>query len=293
MHNITKGDNAKSKKVRVVIFVRDTSSRPVLHFYQVPSNYSEGYSSYWADTKSISNKTKGNNFKIKKARVVILVKDTSFHPVIYFYQVQSKYSKGYFSYRADVKSIQTKRREITPEVRKPELSFLYATRHLILFYISTKYHKIFQKVFVLQSGHEINAYSLSNITKGDNAKSKKDRVVILVRDTSSCPVLYFIQVPSKYSEGYSSYRENTKSISNKTKVELSFLYSTRRLVLFYISTKYHQNIPKGIQVQSGQVLRRRRRWRRHRHRRQRDPSKKTKQQQKTIRPPPFGSGEEA
>ena len=157
-----------------------------------------------------------------------------------------------------MKSIQTKRREITPEVRKPELSFLYATRHLILFYISTKYHKIFQRVFVLQSGHEINAYSLSNITKGDNAKSKKDRVVILVRDTSSCPVLYFIQVPSKYSEGYSSYRENTKSISNK-KVELSFLYATRRLVLFYISTKIIKIFQRVFKLQNGQVLRRRRR----------------------------------
>ena len=36
---------------------------------------------------------------------------------------------------------QTKQREITPKVRKSELSFLYATRYLVLFYISTKYHK--------------------------------------------------------------------------------------------------------------------------------------------------------
>ena len=35
---------------------------------------------------------------------------------------------------------QTKQREITQKVRKPELSFLYATRHLVLFYISTKNH---------------------------------------------------------------------------------------------------------------------------------------------------------
>ena len=54
--NITKGDNAKSKKGIVVILVRDASSRPVLHFYHVPSNCSEGY--LRADTKSISNKTK-------------------------------------------------------------------------------------------------------------------------------------------------------------------------------------------------------------------------------------------
>ena len=33
-----------------------------------------------------------------------------------------------------------------------------------------------------------------------------------------------------------------------TKTELSILYATSRLVLFYISTKYHQNIPMGIQV---------------------------------------------
>ena len=65
--------------------------------------------------------------------------------------------------------------------------------------------KIFQRVFDLQSGHEINGLSLSNITKVDNAKSKKGRVVNLVRDT--------------WSGG---------------------------LVLFYIFTKYHKNIPKGL-----------------------------------------------
>ena len=42
--------------------------------------------------------------------------------------------------------------------------------------------KIFQRVFDLQSGHEINGLSLSNITKGDNSKSKKARVVILVHE---------------------------------------------------------------------------------------------------------------
>ena len=32
------------------------------------------------------------------------------------------------------------------------------------------------------------------------------------------------------------------------KAELSFLYAIRCLVLFYISAKYHGNIPKGIPV---------------------------------------------
>ena len=113
--------------------------------------------------------------------------------------------------------------------------------------------KIFQRVFDLQSRHEINGLSLSNITKGDNTKSKKD---IPVHDMLSGPVLHFCKVSSKYSKGYSSYRTDTKSFSNKTKGDyskskkgrLSFLYVTCRLVLLYISTKYHQNIPKGIQV---------------------------------------------
>ena len=125
---------------------------------------------------------------------------------------------------------------------------MYAPRCLVLFYISTKYHKIipkglkptertrnqwiitvrltkgdnakskkdrvvilvrdmssgstflpniikmFYRVSDLQNGHEINGLSLSNITKGDNAKSKKGRAVILVRDMSSGPVLHFYQV---------------------------------------------------------------------------------------------------
>ena len=87
MSNITKGDNSKRKEGRVVILVRNTSSCPILQFYKVPSKYSKGYSSYNADEKSISNKTKGDNYKSKKARVVILVRDMSSGPVPHFYQL--------------------------------------------------------------------------------------------------------------------------------------------------------------------------------------------------------------
>ena len=110
------------------------------------------------------------------------------------------------------------------------MSFLYATRRLILFYISTKY-KIFPRVFDLQSGHETNGLSLSNITKRDKAKSEKDRVVILVRDTSSDPVLHVCRVPSKYSKGYSSYRADEKSISNKTNADNSQSKKARVVIL--------------------------------------------------------------
>ena len=91
--------------------------------------------------------------------------------------------------------------------------------------------KIFQRVFDLQSGHEIYGLSLSNITKGENAKSKKGRVFILVCDTSSGPVLHFCQVTSKYSKGYSSYRADEKSISNKTKEDNTKSMKARVVIL--------------------------------------------------------------
>ena len=93
------------------------------------------------------------------------------------------------------------------------------------------------------------------ITKGDNAESKKGRVAILLCDRSSHPVLHFYQIPSNYSEGYLSYRADTKSISKtkqrevtqkERKPELSFLYVMCHLVMFCISTNYHQNVLMGI-----------------------------------------------
>ena len=86
-----------------IILVCYMSSGPVLHFCQVRSKYSKGYVSYRADTESFSNKTKGDNSKSKKGRVAILVRDRSSGPVLHFYQVSSKYSKGYSSYRVDKK----------------------------------------------------------------------------------------------------------------------------------------------------------------------------------------------
>ena len=64
----------------------------------------------------------------------------------------------------------------------------------VLFYISIKYHKNIPKGLWLKERNEINGLSVSNITKGDNAKSKEGRVVIHVPDTLSGPVLHFYQV---------------------------------------------------------------------------------------------------
>ena len=87
--NTRRGDNSKSKKARVIILVHNTSSCPVLYFYQVTSKYSAGYLCYRADTKSNSNTStcRGDSSKSKKAKAVVLVRDTLSLPVLHFYQV--------------------------------------------------------------------------------------------------------------------------------------------------------------------------------------------------------------
>ena len=101
---------------------------------------------------------------------------------------------------------------MTSKVRKSELSFLYATRRLVLFYLSTKYHKNVPKGINYLS-HRVDMKSISNKTKGDNSKSKKARVVILVCNTFSRPVLHFYQVLSKYSKDNIQVTEQTRSFT--------------------------------------------------------------------------------
>ena len=71
---------------------------------------------------------------------------------------------------------QTHEGEITPKVRKPELSFLYATiigLVLHFYQVSSKYAKGY-------SFYKADRKSNSNTRRGDNSKSKKPKVGILV-----------------------------------------------------------------------------------------------------------------
>ena len=166
-------------------------SCPVLHFYQVSSKYSEGYSSYRADMKSNSNRRRGDNPKSKTVRIVILVCNTSSHPVLHFYLVKSKYSKWYWSYRADTKSNSNTRRRDNSKSKKARVIILVRnrwSRPLLHFYqVSSKYSEGY-------SCYVVDMKSNSNTRRGDNSKSKKPKDVILVCDTLSRPVLYFYQV---------------------------------------------------------------------------------------------------
>ena len=93
-----------------------------------------------------------------------------------------------------------------PKLRKAELSFLYATRHLGLFYISAKYHRNISKgIRVTEQTRNLFQIKQRVITP----KLRKP-VVNLVCDMSSPPDLHFYQVSSKYSKGYSSYRADSR-----------------------------------------------------------------------------------
>ena len=114
---------------------------------------------------------------------------------------------------------QKSQREITPKVRKAELSFLYATRRLALIYNSTNIIKIFQRVFDLQSGHEINGLSLSKITKEDNAKSKKSSHSCMRHVVWSCSTFLpsIIKIYQKVFDLQSGHEINGLSLSNITR----------------------------------------------------------------------------
>ena len=128
--------------------------------------------------------------------------------VLHFYQIPSKYFKGYSNYRVDMKSISKTKKEDNSRSQKARVVIF--VRKVVSFcstLISIKYHNIFYLQF------------LSSIIK------------IFICST------YRVDTKSMHNHCQIKQREITP-----TKADLSFLYTTRFLILFYISTMYHQNI---------------------------------------------------
>ena len=147
----------------------------------------------------MSNITKGDKSKSKEGRVVILIRNTLSCPILQSTRYHQNILKGISITEQARNLFQTKQRETTPKVSKAELSFLYETRHLVLFFISANYHW--------------------NIPK-------------------SIPVT---------EQTRNLFQTKQREITPKVrKPELSLLYATSHLVLFYISTQYHKNILKGL-----------------------------------------------
>ena len=165
------------------MLVRDTLSWPVLNNCEVSWLYSKRFASYGADTKLHLKPSRGNDSESMKARVVILVRDTSSWPVLHNCEVSWLYSKRFSSYGAD-----------------------------------TKLHL--------------------KPSRGNNSDSMEVRVVILVRDTSSWPVLYNCEVSWLYSKGYSSYRADTnmhkkhqRGDNSKNIKARALIFCTRHIVM--------------------------------------------------------------
>ena len=79
------------------------------------------------------------------------------------------------------------------------IKFLHATSCLVLFYIPTKYHQNIPKCIRVE-----DMKSISNKIKGNNSKSKTVRVVILVCDMLSCPVLHFYYQCLPFTDTYAN-----------------------------------------------------------------------------------------
>ena len=108
--------------------------------------------------------------------------------------------------------------EITQKVWKWELSFLYATHHHDLFYITVKYHDYIPNGFQVMEG---TRNCIWNHQGGNNSVSMKARVVIYVRNISSWPVLHNCEVSWLNSEGYSSYRADRNMYKKSIKGEIT------------------------------------------------------------------------
>ena len=154
--------------------------------------------------------TQGENSKSKVARVVILVCNKSSRSVLHFYQLKLKIIQRVLITKQTRNPIQTKEGEITPKVRKPVVILV---RNMPSCPVLHFYQEI-SKYLERYSCYRADMKSNSNTIRGDNTKSKKAKVVFLVRDKLSRTVLHFHQVSQKYSKGYSTYSADTKSMHN-------------------------------------------------------------------------------
>ena len=112
---------------------------------------------------------------------------------------------------------------------------------------------IFQRVFKLWSGHEtasetINGEITQKIWKQElsflYATHRHDLFYVTVKYHDSIPKGIQVTERTQICIKMHQRGDNSKIL----KRGLSFLYATHRHDLFYITMKYHQNIPNGFQV---------------------------------------------
>ena len=107
-------------------------------------------------------------------------------------------------------SVSNIKREKTQKERKAELSFLYATRCLVLFYISAKYHRTIPKgIPVTEQTRNLFQTKQRKITPKVRKPELSFLYAIVVWPCST-----FLPSIIKYSEGSLTYRADTISMAN-------------------------------------------------------------------------------
>ena len=143
--------------------------------------------------------------------------------------------------------------EITQKVWKQELSFLYATYCHDLFYITVKYH------YYIPNGIQVMEWTQNCIWnhQGEITQKVRKREMSFLYRTHHHDLFYITVKYQDYNPKGIPVMERTQNwiwynqgeITQKIwKQELSFMYGTYHHDLFYINVKFHDYIPKGIQV---------------------------------------------
>ena len=143
--------------------------------------------------------SRGNNSESMKASQLSFLYVTHCHDLFYItIKYHQNIPNGFQVMERTRNCIWNDQGEITQKVWKQELSFLHSTHHHDLFYITVMYHDNIP-----------NGFQIMEQTQNCIWKHKESRVVILVRDTSSWPILHNCAVSWLHSKGYSSYRADT------------------------------------------------------------------------------------
>ena len=179
--------------------------------------------------------SEGNNSKKVLTRVTVLKLCTSSDDAFYFCEVSLKSLKCFLSYRADTKY------HCRTKMYIQELQFLSPARRLIKFHENT-----LNDIRIIERKRNYHCRT----SEGNNSIKVLTRVTVLKLCTSSDDALYFYEVSLKSLKCFLSYRADTKyhSRTNMYIQELQYLSPARRLMMFYILIKFHENTLNGIRV---------------------------------------------
>ena len=186
-------------------------------------------------------------------RVVILVLNTSPWPVLHNCEVSWFYSQWISRNGADAKLHLKPSRGNNLESMKARVVILVCHTSSWPVLHSCEVSWLYSKGY---ASYRSDTKLHLKCSRGNNLESMTAKVVILVRNTLSCPVLHNCEVSWLYSKPFLSYGADTKlhlkpsrgNNSESMKARFVIFYTTYRHDLFYITVMYHDYITNGIQA---------------------------------------------